>query len=137
MLNTVNSSAVIKNSTITGDRQGILARLCTMELENCTVACTGKYLEANAEKYTVGKNWGSGNEVPSAAIVVGDNSKNYGSEDEFQVVLTVVNTIFEVQGAAKSAVVSEDDNSKVSLTLDDDSKTSFESVLDDRRAAQI
>ena len=110
-----------------------------MTIDGSAINCTGKYVElcgTSGDKYPGTSKWRSGNEVPSAALVIGDNSGSYGDENvEFQVDLTLqgTTTLTAVQGA-KAVVISEDDNSKVKITDEGGIIAALDSSLvDDRR----
>lgn len=62
----------IEKSTITADRQAVIVRCGTATIKDSTLACTAKDSSLWA-KYDE-KNWGSGNEVPVAALVLGNRS---------------------------------------------------------------
>ncbi len=69
----VPGTLTMKNVTATGARQGVVVRGGTAMIENSTVVslgtCTDKsYLE---------EDWGSGSNLPHAALVVGDRSGGY------------------------------------------------------------
>ena len=61
----------IENSKITADRQAVINRCGTVNITNSTLTCTAEYQDGG--KYN-DANWGSGNEVPMAALVVGNRS---------------------------------------------------------------
>ncbi|WP_270739422.1 hypothetical protein [Massilioclostridium coli] len=63
----------IENSKITADRQTVVNRCGTVNITNSTLTCTAKFDGANKDKYE-NADWGSGNEVPMAALVVGNRS---------------------------------------------------------------
>ena len=69
----VPGTLTMKNVTATGARQGVVVRGGTATIENSTIVslgtCTDKsYLE---------EDWGSGSNLPHAALVVGDRSGGY------------------------------------------------------------
>ena len=69
----VPGTLTMENVTATGARQGVVVRGGTATIENSTIVslgtCTDKsYLE---------ENWGSGSNLPHAALVVGDRSGGY------------------------------------------------------------
>ncbi|MCD8315169.1 MAG: hypothetical protein LUD44_06035 [Firmicutes bacterium] len=66
----------ITDSTITGQRQGVIVRCGTANITDSTVTTTAEY---TGNLYYQSSNWGSGNEVPMAALVVGNrvNSNSY------------------------------------------------------------
>lgn len=71
----VDGKLNIDHCTITGDRQTVLVRAGDATITNSTLINTGAYVKANpddSKKYHDG-GWESGNEVPAAAIVVGNN----------------------------------------------------------------
>lgn len=63
----------IENSTITADRQAVILRCGTATIKDSQLTCTGVYPKASWTEYD-GKNWGSGNSVPCATLVVGNRS---------------------------------------------------------------
>ena len=78
----VKGTLDIKDSEITGDRQAIIARAGDVTIENTKVTVTGKFAEAddgNDTKYH-NSDWKSGNEVPSGAVIVGNQKGTYYDE---------------------------------------------------------
>ena len=89
----VPGSLSIDGCELTGDRQALLARGGDTIIRDTKLICTGDYLEKNTAadraKYQPTPNalnpmmfefntaWGTGNAVPSAAIVVGNNTAGY------------------------------------------------------------
>ena len=63
----------IENSTITGDRQAVIVRCGTATIKDSKLICTGETERANWDKY-LNAPWSQGNEVPVAALVVGNRS---------------------------------------------------------------
>ncbi|MCD7722894.1 MAG: hypothetical protein LUH82_02925 [Clostridiales bacterium] len=61
----------ITGSTITGERQGVILRAGSANITDSTIATTGEY---SGSSYYLNSNWGSGDEVPMAALVVGNRS---------------------------------------------------------------
>ena len=59
----------ISNSTISGQRQGVIVRGGTATISNSTIVSSGTRTDYTDYKE---KNWGSGNEVPCAALVIGN-----------------------------------------------------------------
>lgn len=66
----------IENCVITGDRQGVTVRAGVARINNSEITTTGGY--SNREQYYSGS-WKSGNEVPAAALTVGNYSQNGAS----------------------------------------------------------
>ena len=67
---------IIDNCDISGGRQGVIVRGGTAIIENgTTITSRGEYINSNETKmYHLDGSWGSGNEVPYAALVVGNAS---------------------------------------------------------------
>ena len=61
--------------TVIGGRQGVLVRGGTAKISNTDIQLNATYIDGK-DKYLDG-NWGSGNEVPMAALVVGNRSNAY------------------------------------------------------------
>ena len=70
----VKGGLTIENSTIKGDRQAVIARGGDHRISNSTLIVTG---ENNINKEYLDGAWGSGNEVPLSAVVVGNRSASY------------------------------------------------------------
>lgn len=66
----ITTDLTVDGCTITGDRQALLARGGTVVISDSKLISTGKF---NGTNY-IDKTWGSGNEVPNAALVVGNRS---------------------------------------------------------------
>lgn len=64
----------IDNSTITGNRQAVVVRAGTATITDSNLVLNGTY-DKPTQYYT--SNWGSGNEVPAAALVVGNQKGSY------------------------------------------------------------
>ncbi len=118
-VNTAGSSVTIKNSSLMGDRQAVIARTGTWAIENSVLTTTGAWLEKSPESvktdntYLAGT-WKNGNEVPSAALVIGDSVDNAYNEN---VVLTAKNTAFIAQKGLK-VVTRRDTKYSTTVTMD-------------------
>ncbi len=66
----------ISNSTISGQRQGVIVRGGTATISNSTIISSGT--RTDYTDYTKKGSWGSGNEVPLAALVVGNRGSETG-----------------------------------------------------------
>lgn len=66
----------ITDSTITGSRHGVIVRCGTANISNSTITDTGAILDydygTNKNPTRLSGTWSSGNEVPAAALVVGN-----------------------------------------------------------------
>ena len=85
----VEGTLNIDNCELTGGRQGLMVRAGTATITNSTITTTGKY--TNKDQYYTGA-WGSGNEVPAAALVVGNYAAGAATAYEANAVVTVENT---------------------------------------------
>ena len=72
----VQGRVTIENSTVSGDRQAMIARGGNYVFTNTTFEATGENSINKTDKgnYLNENYWGSGNEVPLAALVIGNNS---------------------------------------------------------------
>lgn len=80
----VNTATNVKidDSTLTGDRQAVIARTGTYEIKNSTLKSTEKWLKSKEYNDTRLTTWGNGNEVTSTPLCVGDldaGSYNYNA----------------------------------------------------------
>ncbi len=66
----VPSTVNVTNTEITGQRQGVLVRAGDVKLINCTITADIKQVRTGTNYYSENA-WGSGNEVPYGAVVVG------------------------------------------------------------------
>lgn len=64
----------IENSTITADRQAVIVRGGEAVIKDSVLNCTASY--SNLAEYDE-KDWGDGNNLPSAVLVVGDRNNSY------------------------------------------------------------
>ena len=72
----VDGTLKISDCDLKADRQALVARAGDVTVEDSTITVTGKFAESkagNSTKYQDG-GWQSGNEVPTGAVVVGNNS---------------------------------------------------------------
>ena len=113
----VGGSLNIENSSITGDRQAVLVRAGNATIVNSDITVTGEWLKSNGntDSRDTGA-WSSGNEVPSAALIVG----NYysGAADAYlaNANVTVEDTVVTAQGSAPAVYV--DGNTTYYATLE-------------------
>ena len=111
----VGGSLNIENSSITGDRQAVLVRAGNATIVNSNITVTGKWLGCNPDSPATG-DWLSGNEVPSAALIVG----NYysGAADAYlaNANVTVEDTVVTARGTAPAVYV--DGNTTYYATLE-------------------
>lgn len=77
------------NCKVTGDRMGVLVRAGDATITNCEISMTGTYEDTN--DYENSKPWGSGNEVPMAALVVGSQTEAYKANANCNITNTTIN----------------------------------------------
>lgn len=111
-------NVTFKNSTLQADRQAVVARTGTWKADATTFETTGAWLtEANKAKndsYLTGA-WKTGNEVPSAAAVIGDNVAGAYNED---VNFTFTNSCKFVAPAGNKVVSRVDGTHNTTITFD-------------------
>lgn len=79
----------IDNCTLTGGRQCVMVRAGTANIANSTLTTTGHY--SKKDQYYTDK-WGGGNEVPAAALIVGNYFDGAATSYTADAVVTVENT---------------------------------------------
>ena len=95
----VDGTLTMDGCTVIGDRQAVLVRAGDATITNSNITLTGKFTDNNT--YESGT-WGTGNEVPMAALLVGD--KTSGSYDA-DAIVNVSNTTVKSEGQnAKPAI---------------------------------
>lgn len=72
----VPGTLAIENSTIIGSRQAVVARGGVTSIANSTITLTSPYEGSDKNNYDT-TTWGSGNNLPMAALVVGNRADAY------------------------------------------------------------
>lgn len=100
------------NCTVIGGRQGMMVRAGTANIQNSTIQTTGEfYNDTNKDVNQYhSSNWGSGNEVPAAAITVGNYVNGEAATYEANAEVTLTNTT--VQGTESLPAIYVDANTK-------------------------
>lgn len=96
---------IIKNSKIIGNRQGLILRSGMAEISNSEIITTGKY--TNDNQY-VESSWATGNEVPMAALVIGNH---YDGAFQNSAKCTLKNCKIKAEGNASRAIYIYSNNS--------------------------
>ena len=129
LLINVPGNLTIRNSKITGDRQGLVVRGGTAEIINSTISTTGKYTGSN---YYSDDSWGEGNEVPFAALVAGNRG---GSAYAYNTSCTVENSDLTVErGAdpnAKTVYISSNGSNEAWISFDADCNPEYAETIKD------
>lgn len=124
--NTEGIKVVVKNSTFTADRQAVIARTGNWDISGSTFVSTGKWLDAEAHvttntKYkTTAGSWGTGNEVVSGGLILGDERT---SAYNTPVVATLKDNKFTVAKGDKMSIHSD---GTVATTVTMDALTAVE-----------
>ena len=115
LINVPDSSVTLTWADLTGARQGMVVRGGTATLDHCNVTTEGRC--TYGEDY-LDREWDTGDEVPQAAIVVGD--RKTGSYN-YPATLNISNTELHIaEGAADSVVLIyayEDSDSNSATTV--------------------
>lgn len=111
-------NVTFKNSTLQADRQALIARTGTWKADATTFETTGAWLteatKAKNDSYLTGA-WKAGNEVPSAAAVIGDNVAGAYNED---VNFTFTNSCKFVAPAGNKVVSRVDGTHNTTINFD-------------------
>lgn len=122
----------IDNCAIVGSRQGVLVRGGTANVRNSTITTTGEYTTGIGQ-YLDG-NWSSGDEVPMAALVVGNRSNAYN----YPSVCTVENTVIVSENQQVPAIYTygmDEADRKVTLTISGENTKVQGSISNNGKAA--
>ena len=122
----------IDNCTITGDRQAVLVRAGTAVITNSDIKTTGKFTDA-ATKYHSGA-WKSGNEVPAAALTVGNYQNGPASAYFADAGVTVTNTKLTAEKGVPAIYTDANDTHKGDLTIGGDSTAVTGEVMKGQKA---
>ena len=122
----------IDNCTITGDRQAVLVRAGTAVITNSDIKTTGRFTDA-ATKYHTGA-WQSGNEVPAAALTVGNYQNGSASAYLAEAKVTVTNTKLTAENGVPAIYTDANDTYKGDLTIGGDSTVVTGEVMKGQKA---
>lgn len=115
LLINVPGTLTVKNAEITGQRQAVVVRSGTASFTDCTITSAFTEMTWKTDYYT-GK-WGSGDEVPYGAVVVGkDSTAAYAGDIALNlsgctISCTYVGNVPDTYGRYASAVYAIDNNS--------------------------
>ena len=122
----------IDNCTITGDRQAVIVRAGTAVITNSDIKTTGKFTGA-ATKYHSDA-WKSGNEVPAAALTVGNYQNGPASAYLAEAEVTVTNTKLTAENGVPAIYTDANDTFKGDLTIGGDSTVVTGEVMKGQKA---
>ncbi|MCD7785496.1 MAG: hypothetical protein LUH18_07995 [Oscillospiraceae bacterium] len=125
----IPATVTITESTITGGAQGLIMRGGTATITNTviTAAMTGYDTDATpfatTTSYYAGGRWGSGNAVPAAALVVGNNSDSSYAYDTSVTLSGVTLVVGEGTSTVPSIYVATSNGYSATVTGVEDSDT--------------
>ena len=122
----------IDNCTITGDRQAVLVRAGTAVITNSDIKTTGKFNEASIKYHRDA--WKSGNEVPAAALTVGNYQNGPASAYLAEAKVTVTNTKLTAENGVPAIYTDANDTYKGDLTIGGDSTLVTGEVMKGQKA---
>ena len=122
----------IDNCTITGDRQAVLVRAGTAVITNSDIKTTGNFTDA-ATKYHSGA-WESGNEVPAAALTVGNYQNGSANAYLAEAKVTVTNTKLTAENGVPAIYTDANNTYKGDLTIGGDSTVVTGEVMKGQKA---
>ena len=109
----------IEDSTIYGVQNAVMVRGGTAVIKNSTLTTAEQIAAGSEDKFTE-ENWGNGNEVPYAALLVGDRNNTAYNYSAF---VTLVNTeIKSGNDEVPTVYIWQDDNKSASLIADYDTQ---------------
>lgn len=111
----------INGSILTGDRQALVGRDGTYTLTDSTFKVTGAYVDASDANKTkdneyksTADSWGDGNDVVSAAVVLGDESSTHTTG----VTATMTGCTLTSTSSTKDASIHSDSTTTTAVTMD-------------------
>ena len=112
IINIPNAKLTITDSTIYGERQSLFIRCGTATVTNTDIYYTNAYTGSTASSYD-NATWGSGDEAPMSAVLVGDNKNNtYGGLASLTMTGCTINA-----SSGKAILTSTDNDTTLSLKL--------------------
>ena len=117
MVNANGAKLNIEDSTLTGDRQVLFVRVGTVTVSDSTIVYTDSTSSENKTKYDTVV-WGTGNEAPASAVVVGDRNGGYAGAASLTISGGMINA-----ASGKAIYVYSDENTTATLNLGKDSAT--------------
>ena len=112
------------NCTVVGTRQGVMVRGGTAVIKDSTIETTGAYVTGQ-EQYLNG-NWGSGSEVPMAALVLGNRS---ASAYRYPASCTLENTTLIAGNGCKTVYAYDMENEGCEVTFHYDAASDVGTVV--------
>lgn len=105
----------IENSNITADRQAVIVRCGTANITDSTLTCTETFVSIDAYDNEV---WGSGNNLPSAVLVVGNRSNANAYPHDATCTLTNT-TLINSENSSRKPIVAAACNGHTTTVISD------------------
>ena len=121
LFNSKGTLNITAGSEIEGSQQAVVARGGNITISDSKLYCNGGFSVSNDTQYRYDTDWGTGNDVPYATLVVGNR---YASDSyDYPTTCTVSNTeitmkINEGNSKATRVYISSDDDNTVTLNID-------------------
>ena len=119
----VDGELNIDNCTIIGDRQAVFVRAGNATINNSEIVLTGRASTADPSA------WGSGNNVPKGALVVGSQTSNSAAAYMADAVCTIINTTIESESNSIPAVYVSSNNTNSNNYVADVNITGTGSII--------
>ena len=111
IINIPNAKLTITDSTIYGERQSLFIRCGTATVTNTVINYTNAYTGPTASSYD-DATWGTGDEAPMSAVLVGDNTEKYNGTASLTMTGCTINA-----SSGKAILTSKDNSTQLSLNL--------------------
>lgn len=121
LFNSKGTLKITNGSEIEGSQQAVVGRGGDITISDSKLFCNGGFVVSNETQYRYTSDWGQGNDVPYATLVVGNRSAS--DAYDYPTTCTVSNTeitmeINEGNSKATQIYISSDDDNTVTLKID-------------------
>ena len=121
LFNSKGTLNITAGSEIEGSQQAVVARGGNITISDSKLFCNGGFVVSDETQYRYTTDWGQGNDVPYATLVVGNRSDS--DAYDYPTTCTVSNTeitmkINEGNSKATRVYISSDDDNTVTLNID-------------------
>ena len=121
LFNSKGTLKITNDSEIEGSQQAVVGRGGDITISDSKLFCNGGFVVSDETQYRYTTDWGQGNDVPYATLVVGNRSAS--DAYDYPTTCTVSNTeitmeINEGNSKATQVYISSDDDNTVTLNID-------------------
>ena len=121
LFNSKGTLKITNDSEIEGSQQAVVGRGGDITISDSKLFCNGGFVVSDETQYRYTTDWGQGNDVPYATLVVGNRSDS--DAYDYPTTCTVSNTeitmkINEGNSKATRVYISSDDDNTVTLNID-------------------